>query len=200
MLTIIREITLNEDVDMKFSMQFALATALTVSLTVPVQADTVGISIGASYWAPEISGDFNNVDETTIDLVDDLDLDDPTPTSLVLVLEHPIPLLPNLKLQTVDLDSDGRNRLERSITFEDETYNAGETVTSTFDMTHNDIVLYYEVLDNWVSLDIGLNVKTFDGEISIAGSTNTEEASVDIDESIPLLYLAALGETSQGWV
>lgn len=174
---------------MKINTQLALATAFAISLSTPVQADVVGFSIGASYWVPEISGDFSSEAATTIDLNDDLDLDDPTSSSLVLTLEHPVPFLPNFKYQTVDLDSDGRNTLDRTITFEGETYTVGEEVSSTFNMTHDDIVLYYEILDNWVNLDIGLNVKSFDGEISVASSTT--ESSVDIDETVPLLYLSA---------
>ena len=176
---------------MKITTQLAVATALAVPLSAPVQADVIGFSIGASYWAPEISGDFASEGSTTIDISDDLDLDDPTSSSPVLTLEHPIPVLPNIRYQNVQLDSDGRNQLNRTISYEGETYNAGETVSSTFDLSHDDIVLYYEILDNWVNLDIGLDIKMFDGEISVAGSTNTTEASVDVDETIPLVFLSA---------
>jgi outer membrane protein len=61
-------------------------------------------------------------------------------------------------------------------------------VTSTFDLSHDDIVLYYEILDNWINLDIGLDVKIFDGEVVLSGSSST---TVPIDETIPLLYLSA---------
>ncbi len=63
------------------------------------------------------------------------------------------------------------------------------TVTSTFDLSHNDIVLYYEILDNWVNLDIGLDIKIFDGEVILTDAAFTE--TVPIDETIPLLYLSA---------
>ncbi len=78
-----------------------------------------------------------------------------------------------------------------SITFEGQTYNATETVRTTFDLSHDDIVLYYEILDNWINLDIGLDLKKFDGEVSIVGSTNTNTSSIKIDETLPLLYLSA---------
>jgi len=51
--------------------------------------------------------------------------------------------------------------------------------------------LYYEVMDNWLNLDIGLDLKLFDGEVSTVGSTNTTTSSITIDETIPLLYLSA---------
>ena len=58
-------------------------------------------------------------------------------------------------------------------------------------MSHDDIVLYYEILDNWVNLDVGLDLKRFDGEVSIVGTTNTTVSRNQVDETVPLLYLSA---------
>jgi hypothetical protein len=46
-------------------------------------------------------------------------------------------------------------------------------------------------MDNWVNLDIGLNLKIFDGEVSTVDSTNTTTRKIKIDETIPLPYLSA---------
>jgi hypothetical protein len=45
-------------------------------------------------------------------------------------------------------------------------------------------------MDNWVNLDFGLDLKTFNGEISLndSGSSNTV---LPIDETIPLFYVSA---------
>lgn len=176
---------------MNYLKPLAIAGAIALLFSSPARADVIGFGIGVNYWAPELSGEFSSNGFADIDLSDDLDVDDPTSSSLVLTLEHPIPFLPNVKYQNVDLDSSGRNTLSTNITFDDQTYTAAETVSTDFDLTHDDIVLYYEVLDNWVNLDIGIDIKAFDGEISLVGSTNTTESSVDIDVTIPLLYLAA---------
>jgi len=168
-----------------------VAAVLALVFSGPGHADFVGFSIGASYWSPDLSGEFNSAGEASIDLSDDLDVDDPSQSSAVLSLEHPVPFLPNIRYQDIDLDSDGRNTLSGNITFEGETYSAGESVRTTFDLSHSDIVLYYEVLDNWVNLDIGLDLKRFDGKVSMVGSTNTTTSSINIDETLPLLYLSA---------
>ena len=165
--------------------------ALALLFSVPVQADFVGFRIGASYWEPELTGNIGSNGDPDIDLSDDLGLDDPSESSLVLVLEHPVPLLPNLRYQGIELDSSGSETLAGDITFDGETYAGGETVRSKLDLSHDDLVLYYEVLDNWVNLDIGLDIKSFDGKVSIVGSSNTTTSSIDIDETIPLLYLSA---------
>ncbi|MFT7555278.1 MAG: outer membrane protein [Planctomycetota bacterium] len=120
-----------------------------------------------------------------------MDVSAPSTSSLGFRLEHPLPILPNFKYQTFDLKSNGRNSLDSSITFEGQTYNAAETVSSTFDLSHDDIVLYYEILDNWINLDIGLDLKRFDGEVSLTGSANTTASRVKIDETLPLFYLSA---------
>ena len=166
-----------------------IAGAVALLFSIPARADVIGFGIGASYWAPELSGEFSSTGAGDIDLSDDLDVDDPSSSSLVLTLEHPVPFLPNVKYQRVDLDSSGRSTLSTSITFEGQTYSANEQVSTDFDLTHDDIVLYYEVLDNWVNLDIGIDLKTFDGEISLVGSTTS--SAVDVDETLPLLYIAA---------
>ena len=176
---------------MTTSLKILPAVAMALLLSAPVQADFVGFSIGVSYWEPDLSGDISSTGDPDIDLTDDLGLDDPSESTLLLVLEHPVPFLPNLRYQNIDLDSSGREALSGNITFEGETYTGGETVRSKLDLSHDDLVLYYEVLDNWVNLDIGLDVKRFDGEVSITGSTNTVTSKIDIDETIPLLYLSA---------
>jgi len=162
-----------------------LSTLLFLCMT-SVRADFVGFKIGASYWKPDLTGSIKgDIDVTPIDLVGDLGLDDITPSNLVLTLEHPIPLLPNIRFQNIDLDSSGFNQ-NANFTYQGQPYTG--PVTSTFDLSHNDIVLYYEILDNWINLDIGLDVKVFDGEVALSGSSST---MVPIDETIPLLYLSA---------
>lgn len=176
---------------MKLNRKIPVVSVLILLFSTTGHADFVGFSIGATYWAPELSGDFNSTGDANIDLSDDLDIDDPSLSSVIFSLEHPVPILPNIRYQNIDLNSDGRNTLASSITFDGETYGMGETVRTTFDLTHDDIVLYYEVLDNWINLDIGLDLKRFDGEVSLVGSTNTTTSSIDIDETVPLFYLAA---------
>lgn len=176
---------------MKILHKVPVAGALLLLLSTSVQADVIGFSVGASYWKPELTGDFNSTGLGSINLSDDLGIGDPSPTSIVLALEHPVPLLPNVKYQNNDLDSDGRKTLTTNIAFEGQTYLAGDTVTSVFDLSHDDLILYYEILDNWVNLDIGIDIKRFDGEVSMVGDVNTTISSIAVDETVPLLYASA---------
>jgi len=152
------------------------------------QAEFIGVDIGKSHWKPAFSSSFNDSNNSSIDLIDDLGVNDPSNSSMILILEHSITALPNVRYQGYNFDSSGTSTLDYDINFNGETFNSGNRVTSTFDLSHDDIVLYYEVLDNWVNLDMGLGLKRFDGEISLSGVSST---SVDIDETIPLFYLSA---------
>lgn len=152
-----------------------------------VHAEFIGLDISKSHWAPAVSGKLNS-NNNSIDLVDDLGVTDASEPSMVLILEHPISGLPNLRYQGYNLGSSGSTRPGSDISFNGETFASGNQVTSTFDLSHDDIVLYYQLLDNWVNLDLGLDLKRFDGAVSLSGATTT---SVAVDETIPLLYLSA---------
>ena len=151
------------------------------------QAEFIGLNISKSHWAPALSGKLNS-NKSSIDLVDDLGVADTSESSTVLILEHPISGLPNLRYQGYNLGSSGITTPGSEISFNGETFSSGHQVTSTFDLSHDDIVLYYQLLDNWVNLDLGLDLKRFDGAVSLSGSSTT---SIAVDETIPLLYLSA---------
>jgi len=170
---------------MKTTWNVIALQALLIFCVSGARAEFVGLNIGANHWTPDLTGSFGSVGDPQIDLMTDLGLDEPAPTNLVLILEHPIPLLPNVKYRSFDLDSSGSN--DTSLTFNGTSFSG--TINSTFDLSHDDIVLYYEVLDNWVSLDLGLDFKVFDGEVELSDLNSTE--LVLIDETVPLFYISA---------
>ena len=151
-------------------------------------ADFVGLNIGTNYWTPDVKGSFNSTNNSSIDLKNDLGFSDKTSTSLSISLEHPIPALPNVKYQNYDLKKSSSANSAAGLNFEGETFTGD--VNSTLDLSHNDIVLYYELLDNWVNLDLGLDLKRFDGKVSVSNDT-VGTKSIDVDETIPMLYLSA---------
>ena len=148
---------------MKRAWNVLILSVLIIAFSTTASADFVGLKIGAAAWQPDISGSFNSIGDPPIDLVNDLGLEDPSDSSLQLILEHPVPVLPNVKYQHIELDSTGistSSPIFNGVPF-------GGTVTSNVDLTHDDIVLYYEVMDNWVNLDFGLDLKKFDGEVGV---------------------------------
>ena len=154
-----------------------------------VTADFVGVNIGTGHWSPTLSGSFNSDNSgSSIDLNDDLGINDKPQTSMVLTVEHPIPVLPNIRYQGFSLGSTGISTLNNDLTFNGKTSNSGDQVRSNFNLSHDDILLYYQLLNNWINLDMGVDLKRFNGEVELSGSDTTR---VDVDETIPMLYLSA---------
>ena len=172
---------------MSFPRKSISISLLAAILSGSASADFVGLNIGASHWTPDLTGSFSSGSSDAIQLSNDLGFSDQTSSSLSLSFEHPIPLLPNFKYQTTDLNASSSSNLSSPITFGNTDY-AGQ-INSTLDLSHNDIVLYYEVLDNWINIDIGLDLKTFDGKVSINGTEGIE--SFTVDETVPMLFLSA---------
>ena len=159
------------------------------SLSGLVKADFVGVNIGAAHWSPALTGSFNsNNGGSPIDLNDDLGINEDSQTSLVFTLEHPIPALPNIRYQGYSLDSTSTSTPSSDLNFNGKTFNSGNQLRSNFNLSHDDIVLYYQLLNNWISLDMGVDLKLFDGEVELSGDDTTR---INIDETIPMLYLSA---------
>ena len=155
------------------------------------QADTIfGVYAGGGTQKFDFTGDFEDTDFSSavgdIDLEDDLNYGDSSGTYVYIAIEHPVPFLPNVLLMSTELDQSETSEITRTISFDDETFTAGTEVDSTIDLSHVDATLYYELLDNWVNLDLGLTIRKFDGEIKLVSSTGN--AQEDIDFTIPLLY------------
>jgi outer membrane protein len=150
------------------------------------EADFVGLNIGVH--TNQSAHTFNRNSASSIDLVDDLNVNNPAQTSMVLILEHPISVLPNIRYQGYNLDSSESSGMNLEANSNGNAAIAGKTTTTSFDLNHEDIVLYYQLLNNWIDLDMGVDLKRFDGQVSQAGTTGS---SIDVDETIPLLHLSA---------
>lgn len=167
-----------------------LSTLLLSGLTLPAWADAIGVRAGAYMWSPDISGTVRAGGEE-VDLQDDLGFSDENANVFFVSIEHPLPLLPNILLQHTKLDASATNTLSRTITFDDTTYIASDRVKTTLDLTHTDATLYYEVLDNWVELDLGLTVRVFENGVKIKSEITGNDAELDITSVIPMVYAAA---------
>ena len=81
---------------------FAMSACLWLAIGT-AEAEFIGLNIGTSSGLPAYSVNYN--DSSSIDLVDDLNIEDPAQSSMVLILEHPIAVLPNIRYQGYNLDS-----------------------------------------------------------------------------------------------
>ena len=170
---------------MKSTWNVLILLTLLLTLTTTAQAEFIGLNIGASNRTPSLSNSFSN----TNDLFNQTD-DEQGQPSLLFILEHSISALPNVKYQGYNLDSTGSDALiGGTLSFNSQSLGSGP-VTSSFDLANSDFVLYYELMDNWVNLDFGLDLKSFNGEVSLYND-GLNTTVYPIDETIPLFYLSA---------
>ncbi len=147
-------------------------SAMSLLLASQVHADTIfGIYAGAGSWQSDYSG---NVDKPTANDFNKLSFDDNNNTFYYVALEHPIPLIPNIKLQQNDISSQQVGTVSGE---------SATQITTDFDLTYTDATLYYEFLDNWLNLDLGLTLRKYSGELQPDNGENT-----DVDVTLPLVY------------
>jgi outer membrane protein len=153
-------------------------------------ADVIGVWAGANYWNYDISGTARyktSNSSNDIDVNDDLGYDDGSYTVLYAALEHPVPVLPNVRLVYTDIDEDANGQLSKSVVYGDTTFQANEQVSSLVELKQTDITLYYSVLDNIFNLDLGLTAKYIDSKARITGQISGSE-DADLSAWVPMVY------------
>lgn len=166
-----------------------LVTSLAIAssiLAVPAQADTLlGLYVGAQGWNMDTEGGFANSASLT-----EFDFESETKASFYVALEHPVPLIPNLKVRRTPLDSGGDVVLTSTFTFNDQIFSLDTPLQTQVDMTNTDFILYYELFDNdLVSFDFGINGKYVDGSIFVQDAADaTNFAEEEFSGVVPMLY------------
>jgi outer membrane protein len=165
--------------------KFIAVCALSTVFTVPAHADTLlGLYVGAQGWNMETEGGF--AQNTALA---NFNFEDETNVSFYAALEHPIPLVPNIKLVRTNLDTSGISQLDGSFTFGNEEYSVNSQLQTTADLITTDFILYYEILDNdLVSVDVGVSAKQVDGDFMVLDADTQKSSSVSFDGFIPMVY------------
>lgn len=162
-----------------------LACAALVSLPITSMADTLSLTIGGGMWQEDPNGYFrSNVDPLNVDIKDDLFWKEEDQGYLFVTLEHPIPIIPNVRVLTTSLEHSGSGTA--SFVLNGEVFTGDITSSGSFDQT--DITAYWEVLDNVVSLDLGLTAKLLDFSYSVSSTAGTGPTSDSLSATIPMLY------------
>ena len=150
-------------------------------------ADIVGVRISGGMFDYAVSGTLQDGAEE-IDVKSTLGFEDDTDTQAYIYIEHPVPVLPNFRLGTTSLKLAGTGNTGAGFTYNGETFGANQSITSDFDMSHTEVALYYEIIDTGFDLDLGLNVKMFDGSVNL--ETTGVSVSDKYDGAVPMLYAA----------
>ncbi len=160
-----------------------IVAALAVFSSGVAQADFLRFEAGAGMWQSTPSGTIN-YQTNSFDAVDNFGYKKETASYLWINLKHPIPVLPNVRVEYTAPKFDGSS--ETSINWNGQTYTAG--AASELQVKQTDFALYYNLLDNtfWATLDLGLNVKLTNINFTLTGSSPDFNESANLP--IPMLY------------
>ncbi len=164
-----------------------IATSLATVFCASAQADTLlGLYIGGHVWANEAKGSFGEgeTDQAAFNF------NDKNQGSYFVALEHPIPLIPNIKIASTTLDTVGGTTIEGSFTIGGETYGASSQLDTTFDASYVDYTLYYELFDNDLfTFDFGLTARDLDSKIGVVEQASSKSSDLSVSGFLPLLYV-----------
>jgi outer membrane protein len=161
----------------------ATGGALLMSSSLAV-ADVIGAGASVSYWDSNLSGDAGKKSDL-VDLENDLDLSGDGNANLEAYVEHPVPVLPNVRVNYTTIEQSGSGEISTQFDL------VSGDVDSDLDLTQFDITLYYEILDNWANVDVGLTARDLDGELVVREKTGTLQVSrTEISGVVPMGYLA----------
>ena len=167
-----------------------LAGSLAALMCGTAQADTLlGLYIGGQIWSNEASGSFGEgADNQSV-----FEFDDENQGSFYVAFEHPIPLIPNIKIASTALDTVGGTTLNDSFKFDGITYNTNSTLDTTLDASFVDYTLYYEVFDNdLLTFDFGLTARDLDATIQVIEPATQLQSDLDVSGIIPMFYLSTI--------
>lgn len=110
-----------------------------------------------------------------------------------IALEHPIPLIPNLRVQGTELASEGTI----STTFNGTPVS---NVNAKLDLSHTDYTAYYELLDGlfWLHFDAGVTIRNYEGSATVNNDTENLSAYVPMAYIAPAIAIPGTGLTIGG--
>lgn len=155
-----------------------------ILITLSASADMLKVEAGGGAW--------KQTDRGYIDYASSTESGSDTSTekeNLVgyawIYLKHPIPILPNIRLEYTNLKYAGSVNVSLA-----SPVSMSTTTTSTFDTRVYDGILYYNVLDNlaWMTLDVGLDAKMFDYDYKAAPNAQYEGYEKSGTLVVPMLY------------
>jgi len=160
-----------------------------VALPLSASADTIlGLHASVHLWQPDLGGTIGQ-EVNPFDFDRDFSGDKENSTSILVAVEHPIPFVPNVQVRQTPLKWNG-SAASASGTLRDQAVD-NVSVNAEMDIDTIDGTLYYEVLDNWVSLDLGLTARQFDGFVKVRETSLPLEEQLDLDMILPMLYAHA---------
>lgn len=163
----------------------ATAIALVLASTNVAALPLVDFWAGGYSWNTAYKGDISATasgEPFDLSLENTLQLEDSDNNVIWAAFEHPIPVVPNIQIRQTTLETTGMGSIDKSFEFGGETYSGNVTLDSNVNLNHTDLTLYWGLPLPVLTVDFGLNIRQFDGELAI----NTGVAK--LDAPIPMAF------------
>ncbi len=158
-----------------------------LTLAGTASAETLfGVYAGAGGWHQDPDGHLTS-NGTQVDTKEDMALGDGNDNMFWLAFEHPIPFVPNVRVQQTATDLQGRTELIRAVVLDGVNFAPPGIIESGFEFKVQDAILYYNVIDGeTLSLDLGIAGRKIDGSAFINSGVRFSE--IEFDGTVPMLY------------
>ena len=168
--------------------------SLTLAIPFSASADILSVTVGGGVWNETPDGNYQKVGDPAVSVTDNLFWKKESQGYIFAILEHPVPMLPNIKVAHTKIKHDG-NGDAPIFTFNGTNFSG--KVINDVSIESTDLYAYYEILDNVVSLDLGLDIRNlkiaYDIEAKL-GPITTGSESDSVSATFPMLY-AMVGAT-----
>jgi len=169
-------------------------------------ADFLSISAGAGLWQENISGyvktgdNINYMNNKSAETdgnskTGNLGLGDSTQPYIWAKLIHPLPVIPNVKLQYTRYSTSGNGIASGSLNIFGNEINLNNKVHTNLDIDSYDTTFFYEFKPIVVDLEAGVGINTLYSNVKVKSLTTGDTSSTSAWTPIPYLYARA--ETMQ---
>ncbi len=151
-------------------------------ITSTLNADLARVEMGTGVWNQTPTGSLKGSADSIFTNIEGTYTTDETSSQefyFWMLLKHPIPLIPNLRMEYVSIEDigviDGTvNGIDMSLL---------PTTPTNIKMKQFDIIPYYNILDNtfWTTVDVGLDIKVIQADVDVKAVENpTTISALDI--------------------
>lgn len=142
-------------------------------------ADFIGVHGAFMQWQSEFSGEIAGIDKYNerqaygwgVPSFGERGLEKNNQYFGYLAFEHPVPFIPNISLGFTKIEDHGTSpekivsrRYVQNLGDLNINWDIKQDVETELNIDALDLNLYYEILDNWVNLDLGITIRKMSGE------------------------------------
>lgn len=142
------------------------------------------------YWGAEPSGKVAS-DGDDFRVQDDLNLEREGSGFVMGEIEHPLPVLPNVRLRHRTLDDEANGTITNARQFGPLQFQNNQRVRSSYDLEMTDATFYYSPLNNWISIDVGVTARHLDMQVELENRSTNEREEAGGSVWLPMGHLAA---------